>query len=418
MSNGYGSERTTRVSKNGGRIANYAAQGVFSTSVISRHGRFIAFQARASDFVLGASSDVANIFIFDRLKKKYRRINANTFFIPDFSISANGRYVAFASDQPDLDASDTNNVRDVFLFDSVTGQISRISVSSIGKQGNKASFNPHLSADGRYITFSSEADNLVEADTNGNIDVFVYDQLTRQTSRVSVKSGGAQSEGGGLYSKISGDGRFVVFQSRSDDLVANDFNEAADVFVHDRSRQHTERVSVNSLGSETARFRDNRFADISENGRYVVFESLDYNFSEIPLNFSSGVFVRDRASKQTTLVSVGLNGVAPNGSFCTGVDISANGRYVTFESDATNLDSRDVINDFDIYAHDRWNKKTSLVNLNSNPDYRAGGASLSADGRQIAFESDAPDLVVGDDNNLVDVFVRGNPLARSFPDWH
>jgi Tol biopolymer transport system component len=150
------------------------------------------------------------------------------------AISADGRFVAFWSNADNLVVGDTNGASDVFVHDRETGVTERISVDSAGNQGNNDSLEPAISADGRFVAFLSGADNLVSGDTNGNLDIFVHDRETDVTERVSVDSVGNQGNNHSLEPAISADGRFVAFRSYANNLVPGDTNSTADVFVHDR----------------------------------------------------------------------------------------------------------------------------------------------------------------------------------------
>src|SRR3989440_488453 len=159
------------------------------------------------------------------------------------SISADGRFVAFYSSAANLVGSDTNGVRDVFVRDRKTGKTTRVSVDSHGAQGNGDSEGPSISADGRFVAFLSSASNLVGGDTNGVRDVFVRDRKTGKTRRVSVDSHGAQGKGASFVPSISANGRFVAFSSVANNLVGGDTNTASDVFVRDRKTGKTRRGS-------------------------------------------------------------------------------------------------------------------------------------------------------------------------------
>jgi Tol biopolymer transport system component len=150
------------------------------------------------------------------------------------SISADGRHVAFMSAASNLVARDTNGASDIFVHDRVAKKTTRVSVRSDGTEGNGGSAFPSISADGRYVAFASVASNLVAGDTNGSYDVFVHDRSTGKTRRVSVTSGGTEASGGSSSSSISADGRYVAFQSNASNLVAGDTNEKTDVFVRAR----------------------------------------------------------------------------------------------------------------------------------------------------------------------------------------
>jgi len=150
------------------------------------------------------------------------------------ALSADGRFVAFESDAGNLVVGDTNGSFDVFVRDSGTGVTSRVSVSSGGSQGNVGGNAPDLSSDGRFVAFQSASNNLVAGDNNGTFDVFVHDRETGSTTRVSVATGGGQGNGASVLPAISADGRVVAFRTLATNLVANDTNGVADVFVHDR----------------------------------------------------------------------------------------------------------------------------------------------------------------------------------------
>jgi Tol biopolymer transport system component len=193
------------------------------------------------------------------------------------AISADGRVVAFASLAGNLVTQDTNGVADIFVHDRVTGTTERVSVDSRGRQGDGHSGivgvagYPAISADGRFVAFPSAATNLVKKDRNGATDIFVHDRLTGTTERASVSSAGVQSNGFSEGPAISADGRFVAFHSNADNLVPGDDNFADDVFVHDRLTGATERASVSStgVGGNSTSF----LAELSADGRFVVFTS-------------------------------------------------------------------------------------------------------------------------------------------------
>jgi Tol biopolymer transport system component len=164
-------------------------------------------------------------------------------------ISMDGRYIVFSSQATNLVAEDTNDVEDVFIYDRETNQINRVSVASDGTQGNGRSASPAISADGRYIAFASEADNLVDDDTNGARDIFIHDRETSQISRVSVASDGAQGNGRSDSPAISADGRYISFSSEANNLVGDDANDTWDIFVYDQETGETSRVQVSETFS-------------------------------------------------------------------------------------------------------------------------------------------------------------------------
>ncbi|MBI1853354.1 MAG: PD40 domain-containing protein, partial [Planctomycetes bacterium] len=211
------------------------------------------------------------------------------------SISADGRYVAFASLAGNLVADDGNGARDVFVHDRLTGSTERVSVSSTGRQAFGQSFGSALSADGRFVAFADDAPNLVSADTNQATDVFLRDRLAGTTERASVNSQGAQGDqSSGLYGgiAISADGRFIAFTSPASNLVSGDQNGLYDVFVRDRATGAIERVSTTSDGTEGN--SSSIEAAVSADGRFVAFESLATNLVHADTNGQRDVFVRDR----------------------------------------------------------------------------------------------------------------------------
>ncbi len=165
----------------------------------------------------------------------------------------------------------------------------RVSISSAGQQGNGSSFYPSISADGRYVAFYSDATNLVAGETNVKYDVFVYDRKTHKTRRVSVSSGGQEGNGNSLAPSISADGRYVAFHSYASNLVAGDSNNIVDVFVYDRRKHKTRRVSVSSGGQQGNSFSLD--PSISADGRYVAFHSYASNLVAGDTNDKSDVFV-------------------------------------------------------------------------------------------------------------------------------
>jgi Tol biopolymer transport system component len=330
----------------------------------------------------------------------------------DPSISADGRYVAFTSNATNLVSGDTNGDWDIFVHDRQTGQTTRVSVATGGGQANLASLDPSISADGRYVAFVSAATNLVSGDTNNFQDIFVHDRQTGQTTRVSVASDGTQANGHSYDPSISADGRYVAFASLASNLVSGDTNGAWDVFVHDRQTGETTRVSVASDGTQAIGFFFGSSPSISADGRYVAFDSWATNLVSGDTNDKPDVFVHDRQTGQTTRVSVSSDGTQANNG-ANYPSISADGRYVAFESSSTNLVSGDTNSVTDIFVHDRQTGQTTRVSVSSDgtqanegPGWSGKNSSISADGRYVAFHSYADNLVSGDTNSATDIFVH------------
>jgi Tol biopolymer transport system component len=316
--------------------------------------------------------------------------------LPEPSLSADARYVAFASRATDLVPGDTNDRCDVFVHDRQMGRTERISVASDGTPGNWASGQPCISADGRYVAFVSSANNLIPGDTNDEWDIFLHDRETGETTRVSVASDGRQASGNSQLASISADGRYVAFQSSANNLVPGDTNNASDVFVHDRLTRETTRVSVASDGTEAIGLC--HYSSISADGRYVAFTSYARNLLPADTKGSWHVFVHDRLTEETTPVSVASHGTEAIG-LSHSPSISADGRYVAFTSDASNLVSADTNAAEDIFVHDLETGETGRVSVTSDDmegNDNSVVASISADGRYVAFESAASNLVAHD----------------------
>jgi Tol biopolymer transport system component len=345
----------------------------------------------------------------------------------DASVSADGHLVAFDS-YVHLVNSDTDRVRDVYVKDLNTGNVTLVSVASNGRKGDDRSYEPRISGNGRFVAFTSEADNLVRGDTHGTgvPDAYLHDLVTGRTVRVSVSSAGAQTApGSGSFAEgVSGNGRFVVFDSDAPNLVTGDTNGASDVFVRDLRTKTTRRVDVTSVGMQSAGASG---GSISGNGRFVAFISDAPDLVSGDTNAVSDVFVRDRRLHVTRRVSISTAGVQGDGAsggtpqFGTaaagGFEISATGRFVVFLSAASDLVGGDGNGFTDVFVRDRHLHTTSRVNVNNHGKQANGDCvdnpSISADGHVVAFESEATNLVPGDTLGQIDVFVRQRAAGRT-----
>lgn len=395
-------------------VASDGTQGNQGSSgpCISSDGRFVALSSSATNLVSGDTNGKRDVFVYDRRTGQVSRVsvssagsqgNGNS---SSPSISSDGRYVAFESDATNLVSGDTNAVRDVFLRDTQTGQTSRVSVSTGGGQGNASSSLPAISGDGRYVAFESWASNLVTGDTNASVDVFVRDTQTGQTTRVSVASDGTEADYDSLRAAISADGRYVAFASDAENLIPDDANYLTDVFVHDRQTGQTTLVSLATDGTRT---NDVSWSPaISSDGRYVAFPSWASNLVPGDGNDTQDVFIRDRQTSQTSIISVNNNGIQGDSTSLSPA-ISGDGRCVAFVSDATNLAPSDTNGCTDVFLRDRQTGQTSRISL-STTDAQGGDISgaprITPDGRYVAFDSYAANLVPGDTNACCDIFVR------------
>jgi Tol biopolymer transport system component len=369
------------------------------------------------------------------------------------SISADGTFVAFQSAATNLGA-DANATADIFVRDRESGDTEWVSDAG-GLPGSGPSERPSISDDGRYVAFQSFASNLVGGDTNGAFDVFVRDRQTDTTQRVSVTTGGGESFpgmfGGAGSPIISGNGRYVAFDSSDDNLVAGDSDGQVDVFIHDRDTVTTTMVTHPGEGITTTP------VGISTDGRYVAYRS------------GPGVgTIADRQTGTWTPATVDENGIIVG----TLRSMSADGRFVTFEGNLGHLYVRDVVNgttvavdyvtggtltpgcgggvstisgdgrvipflscaagvvsgfpggpDVGAFLHDRLSGVTEQLNAPLSGGFNDGSAAavaISFDGRSVAFEDASTNLVAGDTNSAADIFVASidvdDPAADIFPD--
>jgi Tol biopolymer transport system component len=359
-------------------------------SAVSADGRFVAFY------------DLNNVRVRDRQTGVTELVSvASGGTLADASsgrpaISGDGRYVVFESLATNLVPGDVNGTYDVFLHDRSAGITECISVDPNGIPGNRSAHFPKVSANGRFVVFASAASNLVSDDTNGTYDIFVRDRQSGQTEIVSVSSDGTAANNGSDLAAISADGRFVAFQSYATNLVPGDTNGVNDVFVRDRQLGLTERVSFDVGGAQ--RTAPSFGPAISADGRTVAYFG---QYARGP------VLVYDRTLHTIEAVSVGRN-VAANGR--SGLpSLSGDGRFVAFQSVATNLVPGDTNGAVDIFVRDRRLDVTRRVSVDSSgvqANVGSEAASISADGRFVAFGSLASNLVPNDLNGSWDVFIH------------
>ena len=282
-------------------VSTFGAQGdrASDSAAISADGRFVAFRSDATRMTGGDTNGYPDVFVRDLVNNITTRASVNSsgleglFFSASPAISADGRYVAFRSLSGNLAPGDNNRLPDIFLRDTKLGTTTRVSLSSSQTEANGQSDRPAISDDGRLVAFDSAATNLVDGDTNAAVDVFLRDVATGDTTRVSVGGGGAQGNGRSEAPRLSGDGRFVAFQSLASNLVAGDTNGAGDVFAYDRDLRTTTRLSVTASGGQAAGgsfFRPS----MSFDGRHAGFKSFAANLVSGDTNGTADAFVRDR----------------------------------------------------------------------------------------------------------------------------
>lgn len=389
-------------------------------AAISSDGRYVAFASSATNLVSNDTNGVDDIFLRDRLLGTTVRINLGAGGVEANAWSANptisrdGRYIAYESAATNLVSTATNGLYQVFRYDTLAGTTVHVSKSTAGVQGSGSSAFSAISNDGRFISFTSHATNLVSGDTNARPDVFRRDVVSNITTRVSVTNSGGQSNHTGFWewditSDISGDGRYVLFRSNATNLVSGDTNAAYDLFVRDTTGATTKRVSLTNSGAQAN--GASNMGSISADGRYVAFSSVATNLVTGDTNLAEDVFVRDRTSNTTARVSVNSTGAqTPAGELGSrSPSISDDGRYVAFTSYATNLVSGDTNAVADIFVRDRTTDTTTRESVSTagvQSDDHSNAPKMSASGQYFSFVSGATNLVSGDSNGTNDAFVR------------
>ncbi|MFN0242894.1 MAG: hypothetical protein ACKVWV_08400, partial [Planctomycetota bacterium] len=369
---------------------------------ISADGSRVAYWARQGSLVPDDGNNADDVFVSDRRTGVTRRVSISSSGVAGngasapTSLSADGRYIVFDSSASNLVPGDTNAQTDVFLHDVNTGTTTRVSTTSSGVEGNGFSVLGSISADGRFVAFETNSTNFLGDGLPGG--TVVVDRQTGAMTRASVSTGGAW--GYGARPAISGDGRFVAFDSGSTSLVDGDTNAQIDVFVHDRQTGITRRVSVSSTGEQllTSCFTPS----ISFDGQRVAFHT---NSSFVP-NQPYGVVMHDMETGATTQVSVTTGGTAVLGALPV---ISSDGTFIAFESSNANIDPADSGSVIDIFLYEVATGAVRRVDASSFgvPAWsHCHEAALSGDGRAVAFWSGATNLVTADTNGADDVFVH------------
>ena len=408
-------------------VSSSGTQGGWNSNSpsISSDGRYVAFVSRSklalADGYMDSTDD--QIFLRDNQLGTTKLISVSSSGVEGFggsaapSISADGHYIVFSSWAGNLVAGDSNGAFDIFLHDNQTGSTTPLSKSSSGVLGNSNSYSPDISADGRYVVFSSSASNLVAGDNNGTFDIFLHDNQTGSTTLLSKSASGVPGNGSSQSPDISADGRYVVFSSNSSNLVVSDGNGQQDIFLCDTTTGIVNLVSATSAGVQGNGLSES--PSISANGRYIAFVSQSSNFMAVDSNSgASDVFLRDTQSGVTTLISVSSDGVQGN-SFSETPSISANGRYIAFMSQSSNFVSNDYGVDRDIFLRDTQTATTTLLSISSSGFHESGAdsgsPSISADGLYVAFDSWQGIFLATDRNRnqAQDVFRTGTNIGST-----
>ena len=310
------------------------------------------------------------------------------------SVSYDASRVVFESRQPGLVDDDTNGTSDIFMFERRSKRISLVSVSSEDEQATGPSYEPEISGNGQFVVYHSNAGNLVNNDSNDTFDAFIFNINTATTQLLSVNLNGNAGDGFSHNPDITTDGGIAVFESNASDLVESDTNGEYDIFVRNLESGVTQRIpAMNGTEPNGSSFSP----AVSENGRYVAFQSLATNLlsDEDDAGINANIYLRDLLLGTTELVSRGINGAAPDGLSQSPV-ISRQGRYVAFTSMASNLVEGDGNSSADVFRYDRFRKEVVRVSTNFEGGDATSGAdspSLSADGALVTFASGSPDIL-------------------------
>jgi Tol biopolymer transport system component len=397
---------TTRISSTGGGAA---ADGRSELPGLSADGRYATFTSDATNLVpVGPLHFQSNVFVKDRKTGAVDIVSVSPagvegnrssgeFLIPA-PVTPDGRFVAFDSDAFNLVPGDTNNLTDVFLRDRRNRTTARLNVSTAGVQANANSGVAAMSADGRFVLFNSRATNLVAKDANGlGTDVFLRDAVAGTTTLVSTRTDGTQVGKDTLGWSISADGRFVLLTSLSR-YTADDRNNDTDAFVKDLRTGAIERVSKTRKGKDFPGGTDFARASMSADGRFVAFNAA-------PAGQLAQIYVRDRQRRTTTLASVNIHG-KPGNRASFGVSLSANGRFVAFNTTADDMAGAGPGNFAQVYVRDLQGKTTTLASVNffGAPIGQSSGEIAVCD-TGVAFDN-ADNLVVPPGNGKEQVYFR------------
>jgi hypothetical protein len=295
------------------------------------------------------------------------------------AISDDGRFVVYESTAYNLVENDTNNKSDIFLRDRELQTTVRISNGINGEQANGDSATPQMTGNGRFIVFGSTATNLIANDGNNFKDIFIYDTVNKTTERITqTKDGVGYNDHSGV-ANISDDGRYIVFPSLASNWVGEDLYNGLNVLLHDRETKST--ITTNPTGGGRP--------NISADGQFICFSGWSASIVPDDTNGQTDIFLYDVTTQLISRVNVASDGTQANGysSLCS---LSADGRYVAFQSDGTTLVSNDTNVSTDIFVHDAVLQNTERVSLSATggeSDSHNNYPSLAKDGIHIVFQS-------------------------------
>lgn len=409
---------------------------------VSGDGQRVAFTSSASDLAPNDTNGQTDILVHDRSSDEIELASVSSEGTQANGsssrpqISQDGRFIVFLSHATNLVSNDEDSVQDVFLRDLQTRTTTKISrgFKSIGGQrltvaANGDSNGAVVSGDGSEVAFTSLASNLVNGDRNGKNDVFLWHRADGTIERVSVSSSGEQANDWSFVGAISSDGNTIIVNSEASNLVPDDTNNMQDVFVRDQTTHTTERVSLSATGRQLDLVSFADFGSVSRDGRFLTFVTSSTDVADeasAPARIDtrpSQVYLVDRhltgeagaeALPDVRRLSRSVEGHPQDGGSARAA-ISANGRWVIFDSLATNLVTDPIdqalrrIFGPQIYLADSKTGSIELISVSTGRQPAFGDSrnpAISAEGLLIAFDSSAPNLVLIDANNQRDVFVR------------
>ena len=392
---------------------------------INSNGQLIVFASEATNIVAGDSNTTQDIFLRDWLNGNTTRISVNAQGqeangVSDWpDISSDGLWVAYSSTASNLIKRDIGEFEDIFVVELKTvsgelmpGSVELVSRSSSASQANAPSNQPVISGHGRFVAFVSTATNLSPGAVGGYSEIYLYDRLEHTLEWVSSPSGGA-NDGDSREVSISDDGNWIAFSSRSSQLVSGDTNARNDIFLWSRSSGTLERVNLAPTGSQAD--RSSYLPALNADGRWIAFRSYATNLISNDENGYADIFLYDRITGSMQLVNVSNTGEQAIEGPSDEPTISADGRFVAFRSNATNLVPNDTNNRIDIFLRD-VEGSTTRVSVDSD-DIQSNDnnftPAISSDASAVAFYSQATNLIPADTNTVDDVFAHGDkPVAQ------
>ena len=409
----------------GGILPNCPGAQTFCYSVspaITPDARYIAFQSTVPNLVAGPASSKDQIYVHDRESCSTTRISqtasgqAANGVSGSVAMSASGRIVAFESSATNL-VSGIGGVQ-IYAYDTITNTFELVSRSDAGVPGDAASGAATISADGRWIAYVSQATNLVPGDTNAAHDVFLYDRNLRVTQVVSRSLAGVLGDSLSNRPNISGNGRFITFDSLASNLDPAPTNNVYQSYLLDRDLDGNgifdevgmtslTRVSVNNAGQSAN--GSSTWAVATDDGLKVAFSSDANNLVPGDTNAKADIFIRHIGSGQTTRESVGPAGLQTTAHTYFPLRFSANGQYLTFNSTATQL-AAGLNGRAQIFRRDLLTGVNDVVSRGQNGQLATADNQygiISADGQTVFFDSAAGGLVPGSSaDSKVHIYAR------------